>query len=302
MNREEFLSSPEVDTFVDWLAGNASSLIVDFDIRRSARVPMRVHRTVQGLDSVIGSYMWRACWYDADGQAVESLDWDSTVHSLARLSNQLRTALQNQSDHEAMQACNAIFEWGGERNSKQGARPFLEAKHANNRLTNYLACARDAFHLRDARLDELDRVENVNSMLTKVYALASGDGLPIYDSRVAAAIACLVEIFRATQGCTWQQIPELLLFPTMYGDQRRRVTRLHADALVSDNATLYYDRPDTATRWASAKLRLGWIIEAVLNRSPQLLASQPHSRMHAFEASLFMIGYDVRCLAPNLAQ
>jgi hypothetical protein len=45
---------------------------------------------------------------------------------------------------------------------------------------------------------------------------------------------------------------------------------------------------------------LGWIITEVLKRNPALLSNQEHSRNHAFEAALFMIGYDVRSLSANL--
>lgn len=47
--------------------------------------------------------------------------------------------------------------------------------------------------------------------------------------------------------------------------------------------------------WAQAKIRLGWLLDCVLEKNAKLFANEP-SRMHAFEASLFMIGYDVRCL------
>lgn len=55
--------------------------------------------------------------------------------------------------------------------------------------------------------------------------------------------------------------------------------------------------------WARWQLRAGWIIRAVLERST-LFASEPAgdsashvaARCHAFEAALFMIGYDLRSL------
>lgn len=59
---------------------------------------------------------------------------------------------------------------------------------------------------------------------------------------------------------------------------------------------------DTARKWSSANVRLGWTMEPVLTKSPGLFSfSDPSTnlreRMRAFEASLFMSGYDVACLA-----
>lgn len=300
MNQQQFLDDIEVNAFVEWLAGFADRLLVNLNINRSARVPTAVARNVQGFDNLIDSYVWRANWEDDDGTQVDSLCWDSTAQSLARLGKKLRTALESKSAQAVMTACEAILRWGGERNASRGARPFLKAKHVNGQLVDYLVAAREAFSLKRGRLDQLHAIELVNSMLTKIYALASGDGLPIYDSRVAAAIASLVEVYRIETHRDWQQVPGKLLFPTMAEESRRKLNGLHPDALISTGAVMRYQDADMSARWASAKLRLGWIIEDVLRRAPKLLSSQPHSRHHAFEASLFMIGYDVRCLAPNL--
>ncbi len=201
-----------------------------------------------------------------------------------------------------MQVCAAILQWGGERNSNTGARHFLNEKLQNESLADYLISAKESFHLQSADLENLGAIESVNSMLSKIYALASEDNLPIYDSRVAAAIASLVEIYRINEEVRWEAVPELLIFPTIYtqNNQRRCITGLHANALVSESSVLYYGRPDTSRRWASAKVRLGWIIQEVLDQSQDLFNNQRHSRAHAFEASLFMIGYDVGCLSGNL--
>ncbi|CAE6961266.1 hypothetical protein [Paraburkholderia domus] len=300
MNRKQFLDDPEVAEFVTWLAGFAGRVPVELNIGRSGRVPQGVVKTVHGLDGVIDTYVWRADWTDDRGSSVKSLCWDSTARSLKRLGETLRAALASESDEAAMRACHAIFEWGGERNISVGARPFLEAKRASGQLVTYLKAARDAFRLSSGRLDQLGAIEDVNSMLTKVYALASDDGLPIYDSRVAAAMASLVELFRIKTRRAWRQVPARLLFPTMDASARRKLIGLHTGALMSKGASMYYTQADMPARWASAKLRLGWIAEDLLRQAPQLLSAQPHSRLHAFEASLFMIGYDVRCLAGNL--
>jgi len=143
-------------------------------------------------------------------------------------------------------------------------------------------------------------VQMMNSMLTKVHALAASDGLPIYDSRVAVAIASLVELYRRQNPCQWTQVPENLRFPSL--DRTRDVTACFAQAL--SHGSCAQRGPNTTRPWASAKVRLGWLLNASLEKSQQLSSEElggetMRGRMHAFEAGLFMIGYDARCLVKN---
>lgn len=303
ITKSDFHRDADVEKFIDWLSNVVESLVVDFSIKNSRRVPGGVNASVVGLDSVIGQYKWAAQWNDS-GRIVTSLCWNSTVSSLSRLGGNLRRALNASSDSATFDACCSIFEWGGERNKKVGARPFLEDKvGAPNGLCSYLDQVRKAAELGCANILNLKVVEEMNSMLTKVHAMASVDGLPIYDSRVAAAIACLVEIYRHNSGLNWATIPVCLAFPAIPEDQKKN--RRHVGALRSGGAVIptpgviRYQDPQRASRWMSASIRLGWIVEEVLSRKPNILNGQV-SRMHAFEACLFMIGYDVKCLRRNL--
>lgn len=58
-------------------------------------------------------------------------------------------------------------------------------------------------------------IEEMNSMLTKVHAFFALDGLPIYNSRVAAAIATLIELWRTESGRIQQTLPDPLKFPAL---------------------------------------------------------------------------------------
>ncbi|WP_141755289.1 hypothetical protein [Burkholderia plantarii] len=83
------------------------------------------------------------------------------------------------------------------------------------------------------------------------------DGLPIYDSRVAAAIASLVELFRLQCRPRWQAIPDELPFPTMADEARRKVVALHPLAMVATRTLMRHDSSGIARRRAGARLRLG---------------------------------------------
>lgn len=131
-------------------------------------------------------------------------------------------------------------------------------------------------------------------MLTKVHALYADDGLPIYDSRVAAAIASLVEMWRNLNGLCSNVLPKALTFPATLPS--RTVTRLFPCA--QNPGVMTYGASGTAAEWSGAKIRLGWLLQLVLSKNPSLFGHMKSmsERMRAFEAALFMIGYDVKCL------
>jgi len=287
MNRQEFLNLPEVRQFVDWAAHRLTSIRVDFNIRSSSKVPGGVAGIVTGLDEVILHYRWRS---DARGDG----SWHETVDTLRRLRNALNNAAN---ESEVLAACFAILAWGGDRNPNKGAGPFLSDMAARNTLLRYIADARDGFRLDQAVIGADPPVIRMNAMLTKIHALTSPDGLPIYDSRVAAAIASIIEIWRRESGVDAPLSPALS-FPAT--DAKRTVTRLFANAAAPRILRYAAGDPTRNTKdWAEAKIRLAWLMHAVLERNGELLAEHGLNRMHAFEASLFMIGYDVMCLAAD---
>jgi hypothetical protein len=165
-------------------------------------------------------------------------------------------------------------------------------------LCQYITDTGASFSLATARLSALTPpVGMMNSMLTKVHALYAQDGLPIYDSRVAAAIASLVEMWRVDTGKSGGPLPSVLAFPATMTS--RTVVSLFPHS--NHPGVMVYGAPGTVAQWSSAKVKLGWIMESVLQKLPKLFsACYPNpclaDRMHAFEASLFMIGYNVACL------
>ena len=287
MNRIEFLQDADVTACVDWLAERCTDMPVHLRIKGSPFVPGGINSDVNGLNAVLELYQWRGGWAD-------------TLQTLEALAADLRNAVARESDEDALAACGAIVDWGGNRDARKGAYPFLEAKVSDaGDLCSYLREAGTAFCLHTADLERISPpVLSMNSMLTKVHALYATDGLPIYDSRVAAAIATLVECWRVAEGRNDLPLPPALAFPAT--SRARMVTNLIHDA--QKPGVMIYGAADTPSKWSSAKIRLGWILEAVLIRVPPLFANYNDlpRRMHAFEASLFMMGSDVTCLSPLL--
>ena len=311
MTRSDFLKDQDVMDFIEWLAypgegglpasrpGHAGaeepfSLLtfpICLNIKKSRFVPKGVKTRVKGIEGVLRHYTWKSA-------GMQKGDWPETKIRLTALSVALRSAVRSGINSTTLDACRDILVWGGNRDWNVGAWPFLAGMANAGTLCQYIADTGASFSLATSRLSALaPPVGLMNSMLTKVYALYARDGLPIYDSRVAAAIASLVEMWRVDTGRSGTPLPPALAFPATTAS--RTVHRLFLNA--DHPGVMAYGAPVTITQWSGAKVRLGWAMRSVLNRLPRLFADccktpSLADRIHAFEASLFMIGYDVTCL------
>jgi hypothetical protein len=291
MNKQNFLNDVDVNSFVKWLENNLSDLRICLQIKASRFVPKGIEIELEGIEAVLENYLWRSA-------EMQVGNWHETKPYLNSLSNNLRNAITANNQEDTLIACKAILTWGGNRNWSTGAFPFLKSLATSSppTLCQYIKSSGNAFNLPTANtLAIAPPVQKMNSMLTKVHALYAQDGLPIYDSRVAAAIASLVELWRIDSDLTMAPLPPALTFPATL--PTRTIFKRFPDATHSPGVMTYSDARTPAI-WSGAKIRLSWIMEAVLNRLPHLFVTEGaiSNRMHAFEASLFVIGYDVTCL------
>lgn len=294
MNKQEFLEASQA--FVAWAGkfqcdvdghltpvgtGALATLPIDLAIPSSSKVPKAVIQRVP-FSQLTRVYSWRATGM-ASGSFLE------TQEKLASLTNGITMA---SSDAEALSACENILRWGGDRNSNVGALPFLRSQAS---VLHYLNAVKADLALRTAVVmpaDKLTAVLAMNSMLTKVHAFNSDDGLPIYDSRVAGAIATLVETWRIDAGRAADPLSSALSFPEVGAGGHRRSVHARYPGSIKP-ATLYYSTGSqstgrairTAREWASAKVRLGWLFS-------ELLTQASPSGFRSLEACLFMAGYD----------
>jgi hypothetical protein len=293
MNRSEYLENIHVADFVNWLASGAECLRFKLDIPRSARVPVAIDVEISGLQAVLDNYCWSAKWRIGD-QLMESCDWQTTQTSLLTLTALLRNAVFRDGNVSHARDClNAVFKWGGIRNCKVGAAAFV--KRLSDPCDYFARCASslrlESANINSATLDLESELPPLlmNAMLTKAHALLADDGLPIYDSRVAGSIATLVALYCRARG--HPIIPTLLKFPITDRNHRRGIPKALGQ-FVSFYVN-YADSERCSRRWTSAKIRLGWIAKALLESNKQLFPGNcAQLRMRAFEASLFMAGYD----------
>ncbi|MBN3786473.1 hypothetical protein [Burkholderia sp. Ac-20353] len=300
MDRNAFLAQSQVAEFVTWLVEHLPTLPVHLRFARSKFVPGGLDIRVNGIEAVLAQYCWRSMWIDPDTERrIESQDWTTTRASLQRLSVMLREAVANGNDERAGAVAREILRWGG----VFSAIPFIESKVRQRAFCTYLQSLAPLFALDGSQTtDDLHtrNVERFDAGLTKVHALFDTTGSPIYDSRVGAALAMLYELFRRDAERIGARY-DPLGFPS--GQARGAQIRDPGD-LGFTAAPQFYTNQVPRECWARWQVRAGWIIRAVLERKA-LFASEPHvdgadpiaAQSHAFEAALFMIGYDIRSVA-----
>lgn len=293
MKREQFLAQPEVESFVAWLAANLPTLTFKLRFKSSKFVPGGLMADVQGFEQVLEHYRWKAGWQDANHSSVDSQTWAETQRSLGQLREWLTSAVSTGDEQQALDACLQILRWGGVR----GAIPFLRRLAAKGELSSYLQKMARLMSLDGSNdLNDLDAisVERFDAGLTKIHALLDPSGSPIYDSRVGAAIGMLYSMFRQQWAGNGKP---LLAFPS--GGARGSQIR-NPRAFLNGLAAPQFSAIDYA-EWARWQVRLGWIIRALLDRTDWFAEQGTLSaRCHAFEASLFMLGYDLRCFGMTL--
>lgn len=302
--RDTFLADAEVNELSDWLAAHLARIPVRLSLPSSPFVPggMQTETTFGSL--VPEHFRWRLT-----GMVVG--DWWETIQSMQSLSTLLRTAVDSGDVKATRVACESIVQWGADRNSRVGASVYLNA--LGDGLPDYLRRTREAMRLASPDATGIFRaVPKMNSTLCKIHALLAFDGLPIYESRVAAAAAVLVELWRRDTGRTNAPLSPALRFPAVGGQLQRRLRCVFPDA--ADPGLLSYTQASeiaTAGRWADAAVRLGLLTGLVLRRcGPDLFVAWPDeplsrrmgSRVAAFTAALFVAGYDPTCFQNSTPQ
>lgn len=313
MNKNEFLNNEDVRNFIIWASdflrdSLQANLFISSKGTKNAGV---VEGQFKGLNQITNAYKWKSKWKNSDGFEIESIDWNTTSNYLASLGNALRNALDEKNTEVTFELCREIIKWGGGlRNPNVGAIKFLTDKKVDGSLCKYLTDCQYQLRLDNANDSNLNNIGDMNAMLTKVHAIASTDGLPIYDSRVAGAIACIIEIYFIKTHSQRMNLPKELTFKSTDPAIRRQVNGLCSTSRVPNGITRGTDNHELVKRsseWAFSKIRLGWLMRAIIDKADQNKKTlfdpkikENKKEMHAFEAALFMIGFDVSCLKPNL--
>ena len=277
MNKELFLTDTSVRGFIDWLSDVTSKLDVQLDLIRP-----KFSKTCIGVEDVLRHYQWNG------------KDWSSTKLQLDEYAKNIRNLISDDgSEADLKDCCLDIVRWGRgnqEKNFNEGAPRDIEELFGQGRLRAYLGEAQNVFSGNSLRDSDLKKVRYVNAMWTKIYALSSINGTPIYDRRGAAAVATLSFLHDQTNQNPLINFP----VPTARGTKKapnRRKQYENGGIIFKFNSLSATDDGDPD--WTNATLRLSWIMEVVLERTSLFeLEGDLNARKHALEASLFMIGYE----------
>ena len=220
------------------------------------------------------------------------------VRLLGLLRRELRQSLEVGDSLRHLKACWATLYWGGVANggnlSFYGLRYISDCSGAPGGLIAYHNAAHNAGGWFDPlQTNEMRLLQNVADMtagITKIHSLLA-DELVIYDSRVACALAWLVE--RYCDGNGLNTVPVELHFSLP--QERPGAGVVRNPALVRPNAsplqTIYQNpgatRATRTTVWPRDKLRASLILSEVLSR---LDRRNPQSYLE-YQLGLFMIGY-----------
>ena len=167
-----------------------------------------------------------------------------------------------------------IAEWGG-----IGRLPRLDewGRMEPHQLQNHIAKVRQQLNPVTGDTAALGGFRYMGSAFSKIYS-ALIPGLPIYDSRVACALLCLVRLYCRDAG-QYRTPPMLDMgVPTGRGNEGGRCT---APSI----------RHNQEARYAQANLRFAWLMQA-LAADPGEFGNLPESqRADALQSALFMLGY-----------
>lgn len=290
MIRDEFLGRSDIQGFVEWLSLNLPTHPIQLHFRKSPNfVPEGLHVQVFGIEEAQRAYQWRG-------------NWKSVSETLQLLRQALQDAISNNDQATTYTSCAAILDWGNVPRSKE----FLKGLAQDGKLIAYLVDKQPLFSLTGTqRLADLTKtsIPKFNSGMTKVHALLDSSGSPIYDGRVGAAIALLYHLYRESPLA--RDEVDHSMFGWAPGKEAPNATHIRQIRNPKLLGKGYDGTPQLGAQsphlWARRQLILGWIIHQVLEKT-NLFDGKTIDlslRSHAFEAGLFMMGYDLRALIPN---
>lgn len=276
MKKAEYLSQPEVQAFIAWMARH---LQADSCLKHEYNRPRRARPvTFENLADALRQYDWEYQLELPGGAASSGRTLAENTQALDSLQAALRQAVESGDDAGARDAAIAVMRWGGVAN---GNVSWLQ-QHADG----LAAMLRDtAAILRSGDEELVPPGLRFNAGMTKVYSLLV-DQFIIYDSRVAGAL-CWFVLRWATENKE-ARIPAELNFPCLPAKEGpnpeiRKVRNPGTGLLRFDRMG---SRPLLHAQW---NLRASWLLEAVLAAA----GATVFNNVRELEAALFMWGYDL---------
>lgn len=287
MTKEEYLSQSIIQDFTEWIgprldnSGFFSHQYIDAKSKNTLKF--------DSIYSAYSNYNWKFKFYDPITKSNKT--GSSFAHSeseLNKLSGALKIAINNKSNSDCKELCNAILEWG----LGQGSAYIKNKKiiDLEPNISHSLKIRSAVLNLNEIDLDDVTLYEKIkiNAGFTKIYSTIVDDFI-IYDSRVGSALCMIIRDF-----CTRNNInklPEELKFAWENGKTSNPNYR---DRRNPNNANYFFPKLNKIN-WIPMNIKASWLLRAVLDLNPksEFCSLPPNQRMRALEAAFFMIGYSI---------
>ena len=258
MKRDDYLRDRDVQAFLDW----AKPVVTG---ERQLNHPGEK----AGVEFKTLADAWRSYEWDEK-------DYEKTTRFLGGLRARISESREEGKSEDFLKAAIDVLEWGRvagkntDRLKRLGdeALPLLEL---NARLLNP----------ETADLDRVKAVHPMNSGFSKIYSLMLDD-FPIYDSRVACALASLVRQFCEETG-RLDEVPRSLAFaiPPKQGQANRDPS----------HGTLVFPKTNRGREGlhATSNVMAAWILDDLSLRGR--FGDPGDHRQFALQSAMFMIGH-----------
>ena len=267
MKRDEYLADEHVRGFTRWAAQLVTGELGLTHRWKSGRGTDFACTTLYGA---LEQYRW------PDDR--KAMDYRATARHLRRFRLDFEDIGAIDSPVKQTEFVNhaeAIFKWGGIR--KRGKLNEWRSMPPD-RLQALVEDARTRLNPRTADADDLGGFRYMGLGFSKVYSVLI-DGFPMYDSRVACALNCLVGIY-----CRREEVgpkPALLRLrmPPRQEPKRVRYHRCDRPRMNNDGAA-----------YARDNLRAAWLLGEMV-REPGEFEQVGFEPVDALQHALFMVGY-----------
>lgn len=219
-------------------------------------------------------------------------DFSTNAIVLDALSTELKIGISNSNLDRVGNASIEVMTWGGVRPGNVG---WLKNAVAHGTLVNTLQQTRTALNSGDSQNPVLVMNDlRFNAGMTKIYSLICDDFI-IYDSRVGAALGWMVKKFCDEAGLS--TVPPELSFP--WAPAKEDQDAINPKCRNPGLHGLKFPRLRSGPMHAQWNMKASWLLEEVLNQKNAsacgCFSEVGHMKLRAFEAALFMIGYDLGC-------
>lgn len=286
MTKQQYLKSPIVKEFIDWLSVTLSNVYVhNYQINDNGPINNAWIANNNGVNwnctSIFDAYQkyhWgrKYCDFNSNSAILDTL---KKVGEFG--------LLQNNNDIIKMY-CSLVFDWGGVR----GNDNYVNNYGPNNGFLDILSeISFGINNLNPIVFNDNVTFPNIklNAGFTKVYSLLIKDFI-IYDSRVAKALCKLISEFFALKNQIGNNNVDPLLALKI-----PRGRRDEGGNLIFNNRFSFQLFNDNNNYHQVSNIRASWILKEVLRVSPNSQFNQlPNDQnLRALEAALFMIGYNI---------